>query len=290
MKNKNKTIGQALAKAARKLASHGIESSVQEAEILLCNAIGCKRHELFLNSEKELPATALHKFSAFTQRRLKREPLQYILGSEEFCGLDIKVTRNTLIPRPETEVLVEVAIKALSGFKEAHATVIDLCTGSGCVAIAMAKMANCIVYATDVSKEALETARENAALNDASGMITFFEGDLFAPLEGLAIKGKASAVLANPPYIKTADMETLQPEVRLYEPKAALDGGKDGLDFYRRITHEAIKWLKPDGFLIFEIGFGQADMVKEIIEKTGFREICVIKDLSGIERVVRAVK
>lgn len=290
MKNKTITIGQALAKAARKLARHGIESSVQEAEILLCNTIDCKRHELFLNSEKELPTTALEKFSSFIERRLKREPLQYILGSEEFCGLDIKVTRATLIPRPETEVLVDEAVKALRGLQEANSAVIDLCTGSGCVAIAVAKMIDCIVYATDVSKEALGTARENAVLNDASGKITFLEGDLFAPLEGLGIKGKASAVLANPPYIKTADMKTLQPEVRLYEPKAALDGGKDGLDFFRRITHDAIKWLKSDGFLIFEIGFGQASFVKEIIEKAGLKEIGIIKDWSGIERVVRAMK
>lgn len=290
MKDKTTTIGQALARAALRLARHGIENTAQEAELLLCRALDCKRHELFLNAQKELPEAAFERFTGFIERRLKREPLQYILGSEEFCGLSIKVTPAVLIPRPETEVLVEEAVKALSGLQDKRSTVIDLCTGSGCVAIAVAKRINGAVYATDVSPEALTVAKENAALNNASGMITFLQGDLFTPLDGLGIKGTASAVLANPPYIKTTDMETLQPEVLLYEPKTALDGGKDGLDFFRRISQEGVEWLKPGGFLFFEVGFGQAGTVKEIIEKSGFKEVGIIKDRSGIERVARARK
>jgi release factor glutamine methyltransferase len=226
--------------------------------------------------------------------------LQYIIGKEEFRGLEFKVTRDTLIPRPETELLVEQAVLLAQTMKIADGCgiFIDLCTGSGCVAVSLAKeIPYAVVYATDISSGALETARENAKRHGVANRVIFVEGDLFAPLIPFDLYGKASFILSNPPYVAKADFEKLQPEIKDYEPAGALLAGQDGLEFYRRIIPGSLDYLKQGGYLIMEIGYGQAKDLLRLIEENGsnpfkgmFSEMEFIKDQHGIDRVLRARK
>jgi protein-(glutamine-N5) methyltransferase, release factor-specific len=213
-------------------------------------------------------------------------PLQYIIGKEKFFGLDFIVNENVLIPRPETEVLVDTALRTIDSVRSAQSAVqiLDLCTGSGNIAISLTKNAtNCRIVASDISGDAVETAKENARLNGVFENITFIESDLFRGIEG-----RFDIIVSNPPYIARYEFETLQKEV-LKEPMLALDGGVDGLDFYRRIFSEASGHLEHGGYCIVEIGFGQLPAIKEIIENTKeFRLIKVIVDQYDIDRVVMA--
>lgn len=209
-------------------------------------------------------------------------PIQYIIGHTEFCGLDMVVNEHVLIPRPETELLVERTIIARG--QGAGVRILDLCTGSGCIAIALTKgVADCKIVASDISREALDVARLNAARNGALEQIDLVESDLFGN-----ISGRFDIIVSNPPYIAKFEFETLQKEV-LREPRIALDGGDDGLDYYRRIINGAPAHLNPHGHILFEIGFGQLNEIRRIIEADGiFRVVEVTKDFNGIDRVVRA--
>ena len=215
-------------------------------------------------------------------------PVQYIIGRAEFCGLDLIVNEDVLIPRPETELLVEVVEKIVSGLageRVGGLKILDLCTGSGCIAVALAKALtkdaiDCRIIASDISEGALEVARLNSSRMRVSERIEFLRSDLFNN-----INTKFDIIVANPPYIARFEFETLQKEV-LKEPRIALDGGEDGLDFYRKIVRSAPGYLNPGGYIIFEIGFGQAAEIKNIIETSGaFRIIEIRKDFNGIERV-----
>ncbi len=211
-------------------------------------------------------------------------PLQYIIGKEKFCGLDFIVNENVFIPRPETEVLVETVIGLLneSRYPKPEIRILDLGTGSGNIAISLTKSVHdCKIVASDISEDALEVARENAASNGVSENISFIKSDLFNN-----IRGKFDFIVSNPPYIARYEFQTLQKEV-LKEPRTALDGGNDGLDFYRRIFLEAPRCLKRRGYCIIEIGFGQLSAIKEIIEKSRvFKLLDVKKDRYEIERVI----
>jgi release factor glutamine methyltransferase len=211
-------------------------------------------------------------------RRAKREPLQYILGSQEFMGLDFQVSPAVLIPRHDTEVLVTEAAKRGCGSR----SILDIGTGSGCVAIALAKaLPEAQVLSVDISGEALAVARDNAQRNGVS--VEFVEGSLLEPFTGR----RFDMIVSNPPYIPAADLDTLQQEVRGYEPLSALDGGADGLDFYRRITQAAPDYLNPGGWLLFEVGAGQAPQVLELLGAGGLgKESFTVLDPAGIERVV----
>lgn len=284
---KNPVVREALKRAVERLEAAGVPGPAAEAEFLLTHLLRIKRHELFLNPEKLLTNEEASTLDSFLNRRAAREPAQYITGETEFRGLAFGVTRAVLIPRPETELLVDEALKAAEQFKgKGTVTAIDLCAGSGCIAVSFAKeLPESRVYATDVSKAALDVARGNAARNGVAEMIEFLEGDLFAPLAGV----KAHLILSNPPYVTARDMELLEPEVAQWEPHAALYGGEDGLDFYRRIVSGAPAHLLPGGFLIMEIGWAQAPALRELLDKDGrFTEIEIRKDYAGIERVVRA--
>lgn len=288
------TIGQILIKAAGRLSESGILGARIEVERLICYILGCKRHELFIRSNEWISGKVLSDLLECVERRALREPLQYIIGSEEFRGLEFKVTRHTLIPRPETELLVEEAVSLAKsqmtddGFEIA----IDLCTGSGCIAVSLAReIPYAVVYATDISSGALETARENAERHGVANRIVFAEGDLFAPLKPFGISGKVSFILSNPPYVATADFERLQPEIKDYEPAGALLAGRDGLDFYRRIIPESLTCLKQGGYLLMEVGYGQANELLRLVKENGmFSGIEFIKDQHGIDRVLKAKK
>lgn len=262
-----------------------------EAEYLLMHVIGCKRHTLFIEASKTLSEDQEGVFKRLIERRAKREPSQYITGEAEFYGFTFKVTKDTLIPRPETELLVDEALRcALHLAEKKPLTIIDLCTGSGCIAVTMAlKLPGSVVYATDISKAALKVAAENTELNNVADRITFLEGDLFAALSGDGTQAlKADIILSNPPYISLAEIESLDPEVIGYEPKNALYGGPDGLAFYRRIITQAPERLSEGGFLLLEMGFGQYEEIKNLMEKEHrYKDIAILKDYSGIERVIK---
>lgn len=262
------------------LAEKGVENPRLEAEWLLCEALSLDRVGLYLNFDKPLSDGELATFRGMVGRRAKREPLQYILGSQEFMGLDFQVSPAVLIPRHDTEVLVSEAAKR--GAKSR--SILDIGTGSGCVAIALAKaLPDAEVSSVDVSAAALAVARDNAQRNEAA--VHFFQGSLFEPFPG----GRFDMIVSNPPYIPAADLATLQQEVRGYEPLNALDGGADGLDFYRRITEGAPDHLNPGGWLLFEVGAGQAPQVLALLGAAGFnRESFAAPDPAGIERVVGA--
>lgn len=273
----------ALKPAADFLDKAGIDDPLAEAEILVFHAAGLDRLAAYVDNP-ETGKTLLRKIRRLLARRAKGEPLQYITGYVDFLGLTIAVGKDVLIPRPETELLAQEAIKAAGSKKqEAPLRILDLCTGSGCVALAMAReLPEAEVSGTDISGTAVSCARKNA---EANGIVNakFFRGSLFEPLK------KASAfdlIVSNPPYIKTSDIDGLQREIREWEPGEALDGGADGLDFYRRIFSDAGRYLKRDGAVILEIGYEQAEEVRKIAQASGYFIVSIKKDYAGIERIV----
>jgi release factor glutamine methyltransferase len=276
-----------LRSATEILANSGIEDAGREAELILSHCLGTDRAGLYANNPR-IPEDVMRTVDISLQRRSTREPLQYIIGYTEFCGLKIKVGPGVLIPRPETELLAEEAMKILSG--ERVENMLDLCTGSGCLALALAKaFPGAQVYGTDISEIAIHYARENAEINGI-GNVTFLQGSLFEPIQNFITSHHSGftfdLITANPPYIKKSDIEGLQPEIRDWEPVEALDGGEDGVDYYRRIMPEAGKYLKERGHLIFELGIDQAGTVQGIAKENGFSETSLIKDFSGIERIL----
>jgi release factor glutamine methyltransferase len=231
--------------------------------------------------------TRLH-FDVIVRRRLSGEPIQYITGQTEFYGLAFRVTPAVLIPRPETEHLVEEMLKRAAHFEEQRVTplrILDIGTGSGCVAVALAKLlSHAAITAIDLSADALALARANAALNEVADRIRFLQGDLLDPI----VNEKFELIVSNPPYVPTADRGSLSVEVREFEPALALFAGEDGLDVYRRIAPAAHAALVPGGYLLLEIGYGQSADVTALLEAAGFESIEVFPDLQGIPRVVCA--
>jgi len=256
---------------------------MNETELLFSEVLGCDRASLYLNRAKNLRAEETVFISAALKRRIKGEPIQYILGKTEFMGWELKVNPDVLIPRPETEILVERALKYAAG--EKCIRILDLGTGSGCIAISLQRnLADARIDASDISAKALEAAEKNAGLNSAK--INFIRSDLFAALD----HKQYDMIISNPPYIASAQIRKLQPELS-YEPVLALDGGSDGLSFYRRIIPVAPGYLKRNALLIMEIGCGQLAGLKKIFLGSGKFELMeVIKDYNNIERVIVARK
>jgi release factor glutamine methyltransferase len=260
------------------LLSRGIDNARLEAEWLLCAATGLDRVGLYLNFEKPLNDDELSAYRVLVARRGRREPLQHILGTQEFCGLDFEVTPAVLIPRHDTETLVNESLARMSRAQ----SILDIGTGSGCIAVALAQsMPGTFVTAVDISEAALVVARRNADRNAVA--IEFLQGSLFEPVVGRHF----DLIISNPPYIPSSDIETLQPEVRDYDPRGALDGGFDGLELYRRLIPEAVSFLSADGWLFVEVGAGQAVDVSCLFNATeGYRQVITACDLAGINRVV----
>ena len=261
----------------------GNKSARLDAELLLGEALGLDRIKLIVQAERPLSDDELSRYRELIKRRRASEPIAYILGRREFFALPLLVDRRVLIPRPDTEVLVETA---LSGTRERHlyGRMLDLCTGSGCVAIAFAKeRPTWRITAVDVSPDAACVARENVRRAGVAHQLAVLEGDLFAPLPEAA---RFELITANPPYIPSADIATLDADVRDFEPRLALDGGADGLVITRRLVREASRYLEPGGLLALEGGFDQAPAVAALLAEHGFEEITLRKDLAGIERVV----
>jgi release factor glutamine methyltransferase len=262
---------------------------VNEIELLFSEILNCRRLDLYLNKDAKVNKDKSRLISAALKRRLSGEPIQYILGKTEFMGLEFRVNKNVFIPRPETEILTETALKIAYRLSRIayRVEILDLGTGSGCIAVSLAKyLDNAKITATDISEKALEAAMDNARLNKASDKITFVNSDLFAEY-GIR-NTEYDVIVSNPPYIATGEIDELAPEIRC-EPRIALNGGLDGLDFYRRIINAAPNYLKASGFLIMEMGFAQREKIKNIFQQSGnfaIRE--VVKDYSGIDRIIVA--
>lgn len=259
-------------------AARGLDAPRLDAELLLAATLGLDRVGLYVNFERPLQTDELAVFRARVRRRANREPLAYILGATEFWSLPLKVTPDVLIPRPDTELLVEEALTRLSG----PARVLDVGTGSGALAIAIAhERPECRLTAIDLVPAALAVAAENAHRNQVAERIAFAECDLAA-----LPAGPFDLIVANPPYIPQGDLITLMPEVRDFEPWLALDGGADGLDAYRALVRQIGMVLAPGGWLLVEVGIEQAVTVQELFASAGLTEIFTARDLAGIERVV----
>lgn len=262
---------------------------MNEAELLFTGILDCSRLDLYLNKNLHLDKDKSAFISSALKRRISGEPIEYILGKTEFMGLEFKVTPDVFIPRPETEILVETVMKYSYGVQcIAHsAEILDLGTGSGCIAVSLAKfLPNSKISALDISIGTLKLAQYNASLNNVSDKISFMHSDLFAQY---AIRNaQYDIIVSNPPYIPTSEIDTLRPEIK-YEPRIALNGGKDGLDFYRKIISQAPDYLREGSFLIMEMGFNQCMRIKEILNASGkFEIIDVVKDYNDIDRVIVA--
>lgn len=278
MKNSIKSI---LQDASKRLKAHNIESPRLDAEILLAHVLKCRRLQLYIDAEKVLPLEKVLRFNELINRRLNGSPVAYIVGKKDFMGLTFAVNEKVLIPRPETEILTELVGEHLRGLGR-EVIFADLGAGSGAISISILKFVKAArAFAVDISPQALEVAKFNAIKFHVEDRIEFFCGDLFAPLTGKFF----DAIISNPPYIPTHELETLQAEVQ-HEPRLALDGGEDGLNFYRRIIFDAPKFLVDGGALAVEVGINQAVAVKALFEQNNFVDVEIIKDLAGIERVV----
>jgi len=274
------TIRQAIHQAAQQLEAARVPDPRIDAELILCHVTGLTRMNLLMSGAKELTKEQEQRFSSLLLSRAKRTPVQYLLGTQVFYGREFQVDARVLIPRQETEELCEYGIAHLKHLP--YASALDLCTGSGAIAVTLkCECPHADVSASDLSAGALALAAHNASINQAD--IAFYQGDLWQPFAGITF----DLVLSNPPYIPTLDCETLQQEV-MQEPRMALDGGADGLDFYRRIAHGAPAHLNPGGLIAVEVGIQQAQDVADLFRQAGLCDVSVRKDICGVERMVSA--
>lgn len=280
------TIGKILNWTTEYFQKNGIESPRLDAEVLLSYVLKKERIYLYVHFDEPLNADELAAYRECVKKRVRRMPVAYITGVREFMGLEFKVNEATLIPRPDTEVLVEAAIERLQKMGSESGQdlrIADLGTGSGAICLSMLNyMKELTAVTVDISAGAIAVAKENAESIGVAERINFLQGDFLEPLKG---QGRFHAILSNPPYIPKLDIEGLQPEVRAFEPMTALDGGTDGLDFYRRLLAGAAELLEKGGFLAVEIGIGQSDDLRKMAQRNlAWGEVEVLKDLAGIDR------
>lgn len=286
------TLFQLLTEGTAELERSGNADAANDAKQLLMAAFEVDTVHFLLNrmqplADDEANRSCTERYRAMIRKRSERIPQQQILGCQEFMGLEFYVNEHVLIPRQDTETLVELVLEEQRDMGTPK-QLLDLCTGSGCIALSLAvKGSFDTVTATDLSAEALKVARRNAEALGCGEKTKFYQGDLFAALPEESAR-KYDVITSNPPYIPTAVIETLEPEVRDHEPRMALDGTEDGLLFYRRIAGEAGAYLRDGGAVYLEIGYDQGDAVKALMEQAGFTDVQVKKDLPGNDRVVRA--
>jgi release factor glutamine methyltransferase len=280
------TVGSLITEIRRSLRAAGIESAAQESVWLMEHALGLSGLRQVVDRTRELSQPEVANVLACLVKRARREPLQYILGTQEFCGLEFEVSPSVLIPRPETELLVRETICRLPRVQ--HPTLVDVGTGSGCLAVTLARsIPEGTMLAIDLSASALETAKRNANRHAVGSTITWLEGNLLAPMEGRGLEGSVSAIVSNPPYIQEAGWLTLQPEVRLYEPPMALIAGPRGTELHERLLLESIPFLMPGGLLMMEFGQGQgAGLCEKVMSLRAYRTAEIVPDEAGIDRVL----
>ena len=282
------TVLEAIQKSAEFLGKRGVESPRLQTELLLAHLLKMPRMKLYLNFDRVLTVPETAALRELIKRRGLREPLQHITGATSFCGYEMTVNRHVLVPRPETELLAEAGWQFLATRPPESVTALDLCTGSGCIAIALAaKCPSATVVATDISAEALSLARQNATANGVAERIEFSAGDGFTALAAAATRA-FDLIASNPPYIPSGEIATLDPEVRDFDPRLALDGGDDGLSFYRRLAAAAAEFLRPAGKIMLEFGDGQADAIKNSFESEKWIVEAVLADYSHRARILVA--
>lgn len=280
-----KTYRELYEEGRRILEQAGLPDAALDARFLLEEVCGTNLQTLLVFPEKKVTEEEVNQYRAFIQRRKDREPTAMILGEWDFMGLTFRLNKSTLIPEQDTEVLVETALEELKrrGLGEAPLRILDLCTGSGCILLSLLhELRNAGGLGTDLSEEALEAARENAVRLGLQERAAFQQGDLWEPVGD----ERFDLIVSNPPYVPTEVIPTLEPEVRCGEPYAALDGGEDGLVFYRRIMREAAGHLKPSGIIIVESGFDEAPQIAALMQDQKLRGIRTVKDYGGLDRVV----
>jgi release factor glutamine methyltransferase len=281
------TILEVINLSADYLTRKGIEDPKRNAELLLCKVLNCKRINLYLNFDKPLGENEVNIYRSFLKRRGEREPLQYITGSVEFYGLEFLVSPSVLIPRPETELLVERIIKDYSG---ENLKILDIGTGSGNIAVTLAKyLPSAEITAIDRSSEALLIAAENEKLNLDSKKIKFLIADIFSDTFPESC-GEYDVIVSNPPYVSDIDYGTLEPELRIYEPSIALSDMGDGLSFYRRIIGVSDNILRKPGKIYFEMGKDQSSVIYTIMKENNFKNITILKDYQQIDRIISGEK
>lgn len=264
-------------KGKARLMEAGVEEAALDARLLLEFVCHTSRNDLLVHGEREVEEAQQERYCGLIERRSERIPLQHLTGTQEFMGLDFSVNEHVLIPRQDTEILVEEVMRHLhDGFR-----ILDMCTGSGCILLSLLHYSNdCTGIGADISEDALKVARKNAEnLQEQSAV--FLQSDLFSNIEG-----KFEIIVSNPPYIRSDVIPTLMEEVRLHEPMAALDGFEDGLHFYREIIAQSRDYLCGGGQLFFEIGYDQKVAVTELMEKAGFKNVTAVRDFAGLDRVV----
>ena len=291
------TVLEVIQRSTEFLKNKGVDSPRLQTELLLAHLLSMPRMQLYLNFERSLSQSELDNFRELIKRRSQREPLQHIVGSTTFCGLELTVNRHVLIPRPETELLAEQGWKFLNSLTPPHSTppstinhqlstALDVGTGSGCLAIALAvHCPTARIIATDISAEALLLAKENAVRHGVLNRIEFLERNGFTALNSSQL---FDLIISNPPYIPTAEIPSLQIEVRDHDPRLALDGGPDGLSFYRQIAVEAKSFLNPDGKVMLEFGDGQAAAIREIFESQKWIVEAIMEDYTQRPRILIA--
>ncbi len=268
------------------LTDKGIESPRLNAELLLSHVLDLKRIDLYTNYSTSVNKDNLDRLHELVKRAAQHEPVAYLIGKTEFYSLELEVAPDCLIPRPETELLVEKAIDFLRSRNNTQ-LVCDLCTGSGCIAVAIAKnFSDADIVATDISAGALDIAAKNIKRHNLENQVRLLQGDLFEAIDVKPEIKQFDLIVSNPPYVSIAEFDTLEENVKRYEPKSALAGGKDGLDISRRIIQKANEFLKPDGILILEIGYNQGKAARQLLESVHtFAEIVIEKDFQQHERV-----
>lgn len=280
------TVLDIIRKSTNFLDAKGVESPRLQSESILAHVLGMPRMQLYLNFERELSEDQVSCCRSLVQRRGGREPLQHLLGTVSFCGLEIRVGRHALIPRPETEQLTEHAQVVVAQMASSIPTVLDFGTGTGCIAVTLAVRCPTVrVTATDLSHEALKLAKTNACAHNVMDRIEFLQGNGFAALPR---DSQFDLIVSNPPYIPSAEIDTLQPEVRDFDPRTALDGGSDGLGFYRLMADQARTHLNPEGGLAVEFGEGQAKAITGILADENWIVEPPRSDYSGRERFLIA--
>jgi release factor glutamine methyltransferase len=280
------TLGALLAEMQSGLAAAGVEAADREARWLIQHGLGLTGSRHLLDETRRVDADGLAQVRTLLLRRMAREPLQYILGTQEFCGLEFEVNPDVLIPRPETELLAQEVIRRLP--QSGRSTVVDVGTGSGCLAVTLARaVPSAMIVATDLSPEALKMAKRNARRHGVDAKISWLEGDLLAPVSEVCDQHTVTAIMANPPYIRESEWSSLQPEVGRYEPRTALVAGTRGTEIHERLLVEAIAYLAPGGFLAMEIGQGQSNDLRRVIARmTAYERVEVVADEAEIDRIM----
>lgn len=283
----SQALREALQSVSTSLKQIGVDSPLREAEILLCSVLGCNRSKLYLNLNQSLSFSQQELLANYVDKRIQRIPVQYITGQQSFRYLTLSIDPRALIPRPETELLVEMVIEFIKDHESP--TVIDLGTGSGAIALSIAyEVPRSKVIAIDNCPKALELARQNVSKLNLKNRVNLMCSDLFTEL-GAELEGKVDVVVSNPPYLKSAEIENLMCEVKDFEPRIALDGGENGLDYIREIVNQAPYFLRSEGLLAMEVGYGQAEETAKIIEAAdNYSRIEIKKDYSGIDRIITA--